>query len=50
MLTQAGYSWTIIPADRRDEYMATVKAASVGRDIRPFAEFLGDLVRRALDR
>ena len=50
MLASAGYPWTIIPVERRDEYMATLEAASVGRDIRPFADFLGDLVRQALNR
>ncbi|MGH8251702.1 MAG: Fic family protein [Steroidobacteraceae bacterium] len=50
MLASAGYPWTIIPVERRDEYMAALEAASVGRDIRPFADFVGDLVRVALKR
>jgi hypothetical protein len=50
MLASGGYPWTIIPVDRRDEYMTALEAASVDRDITPFANFLGDLVRRALNR
>jgi len=50
LLASAGYPWTIIPVERRDEYMVALEAASVSGDIRPFAEFVGDLVRRALNR
>jgi len=45
MLASAGYPWTIIPVERRDEYMASLEAASVGGNIAPFAGFLGNLVR-----
>ena len=44
MLTAAGYPWTVIPVERRDTYMAALEAASVGRDIGPFTDFLGGLV------
>ena len=45
MLASGGYPWTVIPVQRRDEYMAALEAASVDDDIKPFAEFLGELVR-----
>jgi Fic/DOC family len=48
MLASGGYPWTIIPVERRDDYMATLEAASVGQDIRPFASFIGGLVAAAL--
>ena len=44
MLASGGYQWTIIPLERRNDYMAALEAASVGQDIRPFAQFLGGLV------
>jgi Fic/DOC family len=48
MLASGGYPWTIIPVERRDDYMAVLEAASVGQDIRPFAEFIGGLVGSTL--
>jgi Fic/DOC family len=44
MMAAGGYSWTIIPVDRRAEYMAALEAASVGQNISPFTEFLASLV------
>lgn len=40
MLASGGFSWTIIPVDRRKEYMEALDAASFGGDIRPFAAFV----------
>jgi len=48
MLASGGYPWTIIPVERRDEYMAALEAASVGQDMTPFAAFLGGLVSEGL--
>jgi hypothetical protein len=45
MTAAAGYPWTIVPVERRAEYMAALESASVDHDIRPFAGFLGTLVR-----
>jgi hypothetical protein len=45
MLASGGYPWTVIPVERRDEYMAALEAASVESNIKPFAAFLGGLVR-----
>lgn len=44
MLGSGGYPWTIIPVNRRAEYMAALEQASAAGDIRPFANFLGELV------
>jgi Fic family protein len=44
MMAAGGYPWTIIPVERRTEYMATLEAASVGQNISPFAEFLASLL------
>ena len=48
MLASGGYSWTIIPLERRDEYMGALESASVRQDIRPFATFVGGLVEAGL--
>jgi hypothetical protein len=48
MLASGGYPWTIIPLERRDEYMAALESASVRQDIRPFATFVGGLVAAGL--
>ena len=45
MMAAGGYPWTIIPVERRTEYMATLEAASVDRNISPFAEFLASLIK-----
>jgi len=45
MLASGGYPWTVIPVERRTEYMQVLEAASAEGRIRPFAEFLGGLVR-----
>lgn len=48
MLASGGYPWTIIPLERRDQYMDALESASVKQDIRPFAKFLGGLVEASL--
>ena len=48
MLASGGYSWTIIPIDRRNDYMASLGAASAGQDIQPFTTFLRELVEQSL--
>lgn len=40
MLASGGYRWTVIPIEKRDEYMSTLEAASVEGEIAPFAHFL----------
>lgn len=45
MMASGGLPWTILPVDRRDEYMAALERASVHGDIGPFAAFLADCCR-----
>lgn len=45
MLAAGGYPWTVIPVERRGDYMAALEAASVDGNIVPFAQFIGSLVR-----
>ena len=45
MLVSGGYPWTVIPVEERDQYMSALESASVNQDIKPFTEFMADLVR-----
>jgi hypothetical protein len=49
MLAGGGYPWTVIPVEKRNDYMAALESASVEQDIVPFAMFLGRLVSDSLD-
>ena len=44
MLAAGGYPWTVLPVQKRAEYMAALEQASVSQNIVPFAGFLGELV------
>ena len=43
MLISGGYDWTVVPLERRGEYMAALEKASVDEDITDFAKFLSSL-------
>lgn len=47
MLGSGGYPWTVVPLAQRTRYMNALEAASVERDIRPFADLLAELVGHA---
>ena len=44
MLASGGYPWTIIPVEKREEYMKILEKASVEMNIAPFADFIAKLV------
>lgn len=44
MMASGGYPWTIVPVERRDEYMQALESASVKQDITPFTQFLASLM------
>ena len=48
LLASGGYPWTVIRVDDRKRYMEGLEAASVGNDIKPFATFLAEQVKRTL--
>lgn len=48
MLASGGYPWTVIPVERRSDYMAALEEASVRENIEPFARFLSELVESNL--
>jgi hypothetical protein len=49
MLASGGYPWTVIPVERRLEYMKALESASVNRDIGPFAGLIAELVGKSLN-
>ncbi|KAA6327930.1 hypothetical protein EZS27_023127 [termite gut metagenome] len=44
MFISGGYDWTIIPVERRKEYMVALEKASTSEDITDFTVFLSSLV------
>ena len=44
MLAAGGYPWTVIPLEKRDDYMNALENGSAEQDITPYAIFLGRLV------
>lgn len=49
MLAGGGYPWTVIPVEKRNNYMAALESASVDLNITPVAIFLGRLVSDSLE-
>jgi hypothetical protein len=49
MLASGGYPWTIVPLEKRHEYMAALEEASTKQNIEPFTKLLGSLVQAALE-
>ena len=49
MLSSGGYPWTIIPVEKRAEYMSCLETASVTGDITPFAKFIAELVQLGIE-
>ena len=45
MLASGGYDWTIIPVDRRQEYMKALEKASVEGDILDFMKVIASLIK-----
>lgn len=50
MLASGGYPWTVIPVERRNDYMVALEAASVEGNIEPLARFLAGLVKENIER
>jgi hypothetical protein len=49
MLASGGYPWTIVPLNKRNEYMAALEQASTNQNIEAFAKFLCSLVSAGLE-
>jgi hypothetical protein len=48
MLASGGYSWTVIPVEKRDPYMKALEKASTEQDIKDFTLFIAELVTEGL--
>lgn len=48
MLASGGYPWTVIPVQKRTEYMDVLEQASIKFDIAPLSKFLAYLVNEAM--
>lgn len=49
MLASGGYPWTVIPVQKRTEYMDALEQASVKFDIGAFSKFMAYLVNEAMN-
>lgn len=47
MLASGGYPWTVIRVEDRSEYLRALDAASIDGDIKPFACFIEESVKRS---
>lgn len=45
MLASGGYSWIVVPMEKRKEYMASLEKASVEQNITDFTKFIAGLLR-----
>ena len=48
MLASGGYPWTVIPVEKRDDYLSALEKASVNQEIDEFAKFIAELVSESL--
>lgn len=48
MLASGEYPWTVVPLEKRGEYMAALEEASTKQNIGPLAKFLGGLVKAGM--
>ncbi len=49
ILASGGYPWTVIPVQKRSEYMKALEQASVAFDISAFSKFMAYLVSEAMN-
>lgn len=49
MLASGGYPWTVIPVQKRNEYMQALEQASTEQNITPFSAFIARLVRERME-
>jgi len=49
MLASGGYPWTVIPVERREQYMTALEKASTERKIEEFVDLIANLVQKGID-
>jgi len=50
MLASGGYPWTVVPVERRDEYMSALEEASTKQNIIPFTQFIAQQINAIYER
>ena len=48
MLASGGYPWTVVPVERRDDYLKALEEASTNQNISPFAQLISKLVEKTM--
>lgn len=48
MLASGGYPWTVVPIEKRDQYMSALEKASINNDISEFVSFISELVKEKM--
>lgn len=48
MLASGGYPWTVIPVEKRKEYMHSLEEISANQNPEPFIKFIANLVEKSL--
>ena len=46
MMAAGGYHWTVVPVEKRNEYMQALEMASVQKNIIPFTKFIASLLQQ----
>jgi hypothetical protein len=46
MLASGGFPWTVIPVDKRNDYLTALEKASVSQDIDDFVKFIAGLIAK----
>lgn len=49
MMAAGGYPWTVVPVERRSEYMGALERASIDEDIVPLTNFLASIIFNRLN-
>jgi len=49
MLASGGYPWTVIPMERREQYMVALEKASTKQGIEDFVDLIAELVQKSID-
>ena len=50
MLASGGYPGTVIPVEKRDDYLSALENASINQEIDDFAKFIAGLVAESLTK
>ena len=50
MFASGGYSWTVIPVESRNDYMAALEKASIEQNILPFTQFIAKQYKGTIKR